>query len=274
LVETREALWRGVVPPPFRSRLAQWEEELEAGGLRPGSVSEYRTRVLSFLSYHINRLGREYGNRWYRFSSILFDPLKQREVKAMVKVARKPHYKALIGFLAQTGQRPAVVRGITWKMVDCKQHKPYGIAKAPEKLQDKEGVIVRDRRPYTFIVGRDAMSLLDQWPETAKRKAQGSFIFGLSDRHIHTIVAEAAEKAHVQDDSKKMMPDKAKLYRVHPDTFPTYWNGRVRDGGMTELQRKFMMGRDVSYEPRERDLFAIDRLLSAYRAAEPKLGIF
>jgi hypothetical protein len=118
------------------------------------------------------------------------------------------------------------------------------------------------------------MSLLNQWPETEKRKEKKTFVFRSSARQIHRIVAEAADDANVQADSKRIMPDKAKLYRVHPDTFPTYWNGRVRDGGMVELQRKSMMGRDVSYEPRERDLFAVDRLLSAYCTAEPLLAIF
>lgn len=271
MVETREALFR-LDPPPFRSRLTEWQKELEVE-LRPGSVQEYRKRVLSFLSYHIDRLGRKFGSRSYRVSSILFNPLEQREVRAMVEVARLPHYKALIGFFAQTGQRTRVVRGITWGMIDCEEHKPCAIARVPEKLKDKEGVIVRDRRAYAFIVGTDAMSLLDQWPETKNRKAKNDFVFGLSERQIHRIVAEAARDANIQADSKDVMPDKAILYRVHPDTFPTYWNGRVRDGGMPELQRKFMMGRDVSYEPRERDLFAIDRLLSTYGAAERLLAI-
>jgi integrase len=273
LVETREALFR-LDPPPFRSRLIEWQKELEVE-LRPATIQQYRMRVLSFLGYHIERLGREFGSRSYRVSSILFDPLQQREVKDMVEVAADPYYKALIGFLAQTGQRTAVVRGITWGMIDCEEHKPYGIAMVPPKLKDKDGATLRDRgSAYTFIVGKDAMSLLDQWPETKKRKEEKTFVFDSSARQIHRIVAYAAQSANVQADSQKLMPDKAKLYRVHPDTFPTYWNGRVRDGGMDELQRKSIMGRDVSYEPRERDLFSVDRLLSAYRAAEPLLAIF
>lgn len=118
------------------------------------------------------------------------------------------------------------------------------------------------------------MDLLDQWPQTEKRKAKGSFVFGLSERQMHRIVAEAAKDANVQEDLRRIMPGKTILYRVHPDVFPTYWNGRVRDGDMHEVQRRHMMGRDVRYETRERDLFAIDRLLAAYSKAEPMLGLF
>lgn len=260
LVETRDALFR-FDTPPSREKLNKWKEELIASKLRPGTVQQYRNRVLSFLSYHIDRLGKEYGNRSYRRSSILFDPLKQGEVKLMVEKAKHRHHKAVIGFLAQTGQRVAVLGGITWGMIDWTGWKPYGIASVLEKS-------------YRFVIGKDTMSLLDQWPETEKRKADGGFVFGLSERQIHRIVAEAADDANVQKDSRESMPDKTILYRVHPDAFPTYWNGRVRDGGMVELQRKHMMGRDVSYDPRERDLFSVDRLVAAYSKAEPKLSLF
>jgi integrase len=271
LVETREAFLRSD-SPPFWGRLKNWQDELIRANLRVGSVQQYRKRVLSFLKHYITWIGRGSGTGRYGGSSILFNPLKQGEVKGMIEVARKTHYKAIIAFLAQTGQRVAILRGIKWWMVDWKQWKPNGIVSVPEKLEDTKGRSVRTGRPYTFMIGKDAMDLLGQWRETEKRKAEGTFVFGLSYRQIHRIVAEAAQKARVQEDSSDL-PGTI-LYRVHPDAFPTYWNGRVRDGGMAELQRKHMMGRDVSHEPRERDLFAVDRLLPAYRTAERMLTIF
>ena len=273
LVETREALFR-FDPPPFRDKLVKWQDELIGSNLRVGSVEQYRKRVLSFLKHYVGWIGRGSGTGRYGGSSIFFEPLKQSEVKAMIEMARKPHYKAVIAFLAQTGQRVAVLKGVTWGMIDWKQWKPHGIVSVPEKLKDKKGRIVRTGRPYTFMIGKDTMDLLDQWPETEKRKAEQSFVFGLSERQIHRIVAEAADDADVQDDTRQTVPEGITLYRVHPDAFPTYWNGRVRDGGMHEVQRKSMMGRDVSDEPRERDLFAVDRLLPAYRTAERMLTIF
>jgi integrase len=272
LVETREALFR-FDPPPFRDRLAKWETELIDSKMRVGSVDQYKKRVRSFLNHYVGWIGRGSGTGRYGGSSIFFEPLKQSEVKAMIEVARKPHYKAVIAFLAQTGQRVAILAGIKWGIVDCEQWKPYGVASVPEKLEDSKGRTVRTGRPYTFVIGKDTMDFLDHCPETEKRKAEGTFVFGLSHRQIQRIVAEAAGDANVQADSKHMMPDKTILYTVHPDIFPTYWNGRVRDGDIPELQRKFMMGRDVSYEPRERDLFSADRLLAAYRKAEGMIAI-
>jgi integrase len=272
LVETREALWRAE-PPPFKDKLAQWQDGLIGSGIRIGSVREYRKRVLDFLKFHIHWIERSRtGLRGG--SSILFDVLKQEEVKAMVEKARKPHYKAVIGFLAQTGQRTHVLRGITWGMIDWTNGRPHGIASVPEKLEDRKGRTVRIGHPYTFVIGRDTMGLLDQWPQTEKRKAGGTFVFGLSERHIHRIVAEAANDANVQKDSGRIMPGKTVLYKVHPDAFPTYWLDRVKGGGMDRVQAKFMMGYDMGSEARERGSLRSDRLLSAYRKAEPMLGLF
>jgi integrase len=198
--------------------------------------------------------------------------VKTGEVKAMVKKARTPLYKAVIGFLAQTGQRTGVLRGITWKMIDEDKVKAYGIASIPMELKDKKGVTVREGVFYRFVIGKDTMILLHDWTQTEKRKEQGTFVFGLSERHLHRIVAEAAKKAGVQEDSHGM-PGRI-LYKVRPDAFPTYWNDRVRDSGMDKLQSKYMMGKDVSSEPRNRGLFQTDRLLLAYRKAEPMLDVF
>jgi integrase len=276
LNETREALAKEEDRPPFKDRLKQWQDKLMSERKRPGSVRTYRNVVLSFLRYHVDRIARESGTQLPRGSStrLLFDVLKQEEVRAMIDKARKPHHKAIIGFLAQTGQRSHILRAVKWGEdgLDWTTWKPYGVVSVSGPLKDRKEKVIPIAAPYKFVVGRDAMDLLDQWPETAKRKAEKTFVFGLSERQIHRIVAETADATGIQEDSQGI-PGTI-LYRVHPDAFPTYWNGRVRDGGVHELQRKFMMGRDVSHEPRERDLFAIDRLLSAYRAAELKVAIF
>ena len=280
LNETRETLLKED-RPPFKDRLKHWQDKLMSEPIlierkRGGSVRTYRNVVLSFLRYHIDRIGRESGTQLPRGASsrVLFDVLEQGEVRAMVDRARKPHHKAIIGFLAQTGQRTRILRGIKWGTdgLDWINWKPYGVVSVPEQLVDRKGKTIPIGTPYKFVVGKDAMALLDQWPETEKRKAEKTFVFGLSERQIHRIVAETAEATPgVQEDSEGI-PGTI-LYRVHPDAFPTYWNCKVRDGGMHELQRKYMTGRDVSREPRERDLFGIDRLLRAYQAAEGMLTI-
>lgn len=259
---------------PFRQQLRNWKDELIRSGKRNSSILTYRRVVLSFLKFHFDRIGKEYGirSKWGPAISPIFDVLEQEEVKAMVKKARKPLYKAVIGFLAQTGQRTGVLRGITWKMIDEEKVKAYGIASIPMELKDKKGATVREGDFYQFVIGKDAMILLHDWTQTGKRKEQGAFVFGLSERHLHRIVAEAAEDAGVQDDSHGM-PGRI-LYKVRPDAFPTYWNDRVRDSGMDKLQSKYMMGKDVSSEPRNRGLFQTDRLVLAYRKAEPMLDVF
>jgi len=140
------------------------------------------------------------------------------------------------------------------------------------ELKDKKGVTTREGDFYQFVIGKDTMILLHDWTQTEEKKEQGAFVFGLSERQLHRIVAEAAKKAGVQEDSRGM-PGRI-LYKVHPDSFPTYWNDRVRDSGMDRLQSKYMMGRDVSSEPRNRGLFQTDRLVLAYRIAEPMLDLF
>jgi len=275
LNETREALLK-VERPPFRDRLKQWQDKLMSEAIlierkRASSVRTYRNVVLSFLRYHIDRIGRESGTQLPPGASsrILFDVLNQEEVRAMVDKARKPHYKAVIGFLAQTGQRTHILRGITWGMIEGK---PHGIATVPEQLKDRKEKTIPIGTPYKFVVGRDAMDLLSQWPQTEKRKAEKTFVFGLSERQVHRIVAEAALAAGVQDDSKGIPG--AILYRVHPDAFPTYWFDRVKIGGMDRVQARYMMGYDVNSETRDRGSFQTDRLLSAYRDVEPMLAIF
>jgi integrase len=267
LNETRRAL-RKFERPPVKDGLKLWKDELIRSKL-DGSVRTYRKAIFSFLNYNGARIGKDYGSGLRRGPSHRFDPLKQEEVKTMVEKAREPRYKAVIGFFAQTGQRTRVLRGITWEMIKGKR---YGIASIPKRLQDKKGVAVRVGDPYKFVIGRDAMDLLNQWPETKKRRARGTFVFGLSDRQIHRIVAEAARDAGVQDWFKRRMPHRV-LYKVHPDAFPTYWKDRVREGRMDPVQSNYMMGHDTSSAARDTGLLQIDRLLLAYRQAEPMLDV-
>lgn len=202
--------------------------------------------------------------------------LKQREVKAMVRVTVKPQDKAVISFLAQTGQRVGVLTAITWRMI--RPLDSHGIASIPSRLDDKDGWNVRKgKTPHKYVIGTDTMNLLEKMPKTKQRRKEGGFVFDLSYRSMERAVERAARDANTQDWQPRRIPHRVS-HKVHPHSLRVYWKDRVTNAPaakrMDPIQSKHMMGRrPPASETYDRGLLEEDNLLKAYRRVEGRLRV-
>jgi integrase len=189
----------------------------------------------------------------------------QESVKKMVQTSDNPRNKFLIAFFAQTGQRIAIVTGMKRNMI-TEVASGHGLVKVPETFPNQRGDNVNELKlPYTFVVGRNTMRLLDQLP-----RYEGGWLLDISLRQIARIVDEAAGAIRIQ---KKEQTDVGRSWStVHPNSFRKYWKNQMKAAGTDLGLILHMMGQSIpkvlgSYEPTD------DALLKVYKKAESKLEV-
>ena len=135
-------------------------------------------------------------------------PFNQLDVKRMIRrLANAPKQsllitrrnRAVIAFLAQTGQKEGILAGITWEMVRegneaARRHRYPSHALIeidPEFPKNQLG------RRYRFVIGSDAMRLMERLPRPHIGK-----VF-MSVRTIGRIVDSAAKKCGLQREKER-----------------------------------------------------------------------
>ena len=243
---------------------------LEEGFSSNTAVLAYQT-LRSFCRWNEVNLGRtprgfkgrvEYGSSYV---------LSQEDVARMVGACKSLRDKALIAFLAQSGQRCGVVTALRLR------HVRYGLERGdyplivdvPPILRNVKGVNVNKLGDaYRFALGRDAIILLremleerkrwgeplddESWlfrsyasvrsgnskPVRASRKEKGG---PLTTAAIREIVYRVASEAGIQRKASE------KRYEVYPHSFRRYWNMRMQEAGLSEDLRDFMLGHRLPY---------------------------
>jgi integrase len=209
-------------------------------------------------------------------------PFNQREVKRMVglwanapkssrSIARRN--RAVIAFLAQTGQKESVLAGITWEMVHHGKESARRNGYPSYALVDIDSEFPDDQphRQYPFVIGSDTMRLMEELPRphTGKvfktSKGRGS----ISVRTIQRIVDETARRCGLQREKKRRYRG-WKSYQVTPEVFRKYWKFQMRSGGVEDRDLlNYMMGLGKSAS----DEWSDSHLLRKYRKAERKLVV-
>jgi len=206
-----------------------------------------------------------------------FEPyrvLSPSEVALMVNYAPSNRDKALIVFLAQSGQRVGVLTALRYSHVMSgfeKGEYPW-IIEIRAILRDGQGVNVNKLgESYSFAVGEDTILYLKRmiddremygdsiddksWlfrsysksiseggkktPVRVSRSTRGRALTSVS---IRDIVHEVAERAGLQRKASE------KRYEIHPHIFRRYWNMRMQEAGLSEDLRSFMLGHRLPYE--------------------------
>ncbi len=186
-------------------------------------------------------------------------------VKEMVRSCDSSRDKFVIAFLAQTGQRIGVLTAMRRNMI-TKVASGHAIVKVPPTLRNPRGENVNELElPYTFVIGRDTMRLLDELP-----LYEGGWLLNVSQRQMGRIVDEAARAVRIQQ--KKRTDIGRSWSTVHPNTFRKYWRNRMKEAGSESFLVMHMMGYKVpsvlgSWEPTD------EKLLKAYEKAESKLEV-
>lgn len=192
--------------------------------------------------------------------------LTQDEVKAMVDAMDSYRDKAVIAFLAQTGQRIGILTAI--KHSEIRHFGSRGLVEVPPTYSNQLGKNVnKSEVRYKFAIGEDTMRLLMEFP----KKWAGDWIFGITDRQMGRMVDEAATKTGIQEEIETKLGRAWHL--VHPNVFRKYWKHQMKLGGITDPDLlNFMMGHKLPYGAAY-DAFPDEDVLKAYRKAERHLKL-
>jgi integrase/recombinase XerD len=198
--------------------------------------------------------------------------LEQEHVRAMVDVMADPRDKAIIAFLAQTGQRIGVLEAIKHSEIKPIDHHglvdvPYPYYSAPTRTNPNGKNVNKGKVHYKFVIGEDTMRLLNDLPT----KEGGLWVFDLSRRQVHRIVRDAAEKIGIKDRKKTELG--RYMYEMRPRQFRSYWKRQMKNGGVTDRDLlNFLMGHKLPYKGAY-DQFPDRDLIEKYKQAEPQLKV-
>jgi integrase len=209
-------------------------------------------------------------------------PFNQADVKRMVGLwasgSRSDQWKArrnraVIAFLAQTGQKESVLAGITWEMVHDGKEAARGNRYPSHALIDIDSEFLKSRwrHGYQFVIGSDAMRLIEELrrPHVGKVFKTSRAKDSISVRTILRIVDEAARRCGLQREKTRRYRG-WKTHPVTPEVFRKYWKFQMRSGGVEDrdlLNYMMGLGKSPSDEWTER------HLLRKYRKAERKLAV-
>jgi len=246
---------------------------IEKGNSSKTAVLTYQC-LRSFYRWNNIILGRT--PRGFR-GRVEFEPyrvLTPSEIANMVNCVTSIRDKALIAFLAQSGQRVGVLTALRYSHVRLcleKDEHPL-IIEARAILRDERGVNVNKLgESYQFAVGDYTIRYLNIMIEERRKHGESlddeSWLFrsysksiskggkkipvrvsrstrgrALTSVSIRDIVHKVAERAGLQRKASE------KRYEIHPHIFRRYWNMRLQEAGLSEDLRNFMLGHRLPYE--------------------------
>jgi integrase len=246
---------------------------MDSEGQKESSAIQWYSVLRGFFTANDASLGR-YPD--FRVQSGLDETaaVTQDRVKRMVKSCDNPLDKFLIAFLAQSGQRIGVLTAMRRNMI-VGGASVHGIVNVPEQFQDPQGENVNTlERQYTFIVGRHTMQFLhdlDEWQSQKHSSYQEGWLFNLSKRTMGRIIDNAAQAVHIQE--KEHTKTRRWLSAIHPNAFREFYKETMIKAGSDPRCFVYMMGNRVPTVLGSSEPPAHDKLLEAYRKAEPKLGV-
>jgi len=215
----------------------------------------------------------------------------QQEVTQLVDIAGAFRDKAIIAFLAQSGQRVGILTGLRLGEIDVDQESPL-VVEVPAVLRNKHGVNVNKAQiAYRFALGEDTKNYLKLMVEDRIHRGEllsedswlfRSYSIRISDRiikkvklstpgeplsgsQIWKIVHDAATKRGVQ---KKF----GKRYLFHPHGFRRYWKHQLRMGGVDPNLLDHMMGHALPYGGAY-DRWTLEDIRSQYKRAENMVSL-
>jgi len=190
----------------------------------------------------------------------------QDEAKAMFDKMENLRDKALIAFLAQTGQRVGVLTAI--KHSEIEHVGSHGVVQVPPTYPNQlDRNVNKERVRYKFVIGEDTIGLLNE----LEKNSSSPWIFDLSQRQMGRIVDRAAREIGIQKDMETRLGRKMLL--VHPHTFRKYWKHQVREPLLDSDLVNYMMGHKPLYRGAYDHFTDNTDLVERYMKAERNLRI-
>jgi len=210
----------------------------------------------------------------------------QEEVAWLVDVAVNARDKALITFLAQSGQRISIVLSLRIEHVQISQPSPIAID-VPAILKNKHGVNVnKAQTPYEFAVGEDTKTYLELMIKERVDRGEPlepeSWLFRshserISEKRIRKVKLSTPGRPLSASQAGKIVRTAAakrgiqqrfgKRYLFHSHGFRRYWKHQLRIGGVDPDLLDYMMGHALPYGGAY-DRWTIEDIRGQYRKAE------
>ena len=258
----------------IKTKIVSYLQHLRQEGYGEGSMKTMFSHIRSFFMWHdlfINPSIWTTQSTLPDYEDTTKVKLTQAKVMRMIDVAKKPQHKAVIAFLAQTGQREAIVTALKWDHVTPAMKGSHAIVTVENPYPDRKGVNVNKiRSPFRFVVGSEAFELMNQLP-----KQDGGWVFNISSRQLLRVVEEAADGIGIQrvkQRRKSFNGKKGEWHKIHPHTLRGYWMGQMRKGQADKEVADYMMGHKVPYGGTY-ERFSNRELLANYRKAERYLTV-
>lgn len=266
LQRTLQQQAEGKPPEELEDKLLGFPRHLAGEGLGKGSAAQYYMVIRGYFRTNYVRLSPPLP-QWVKLAPDYEKGriLTQEEAKAMVDVMDSFRDKAVIAFLAQTGQKIGIMTAVKHSEIK-KEFDPHGLIEVPKEYPNRLGEDVNAESVYyKFVIGQDTMHLLKQFP----KEWAGDWIFDLSRRTMGRVVDEAATKAGIQEETPTKLGEAWHL--VHPETFRKYWRHQMKQGGVKDSDLlDYIMGYRVR---RGGGPFTDQEIIDAYRQAEPYLKV-
>ena len=144
-------------------KLKEWYAQHKSRGLASGTRMRAYTTIRSFLSWNDISLGRTpYPFR----AAVRYETLRiltADELSKMITIARMTRDKAIISFLAQSGQRSGILRAMRYGQVREQLEKQLDpiLIRIPGDFLDADGENVNKiREKYEFAIGKECAMFL------------------------------------------------------------------------------------------------------------------
>jgi integrase len=269
--------------PKLKEVIVEYYQRLRDEGLQPNSAMVTYSPILSFFSANyvtIKDLPKEMMTAQDNAWETNFIP-SQDQVRRMIESRSgkrdDKRDKAILAFLAQTGQRVGVLTAMRLEMIRKLESDKHGIVDVSPNFKNPRGENVNKFEVrYKFVIGEDTMQLIS---DLTDRKEGWLFEGGRSDkpgistRQINRIVDEAAKAVGIQRPIDTEIAGRH-MYVVHPHIFRRTWVERVTEGGMLETYREHMMGHKPPFGGTYIvGLLSDEKLVRAYAKAEARLSL-
>ena len=246
----------------------------EGGFLAQSSALQWFNVIRSF--FKVNNVPLPGVPRSLTISGSVYETnrlLTQDEVRGMFESCKKPEDKLIIAFLAQSGQREAILPSLKHDMIMVVDD--YGLVEVSPAHSDRYGSIVNKARVlYKFIYGPETNQLIDELP-----KNDGWIV----DFDWHRVV-ETVERAATDTGIQRIIERKngQRKFEVHPQIFRRYWKNQMREGHATEgmapdearVFLDYLMGHRIPYGGTyDSGVFQDKKILEGYKRARSKLNL-
>ena len=254
--------------------------------LSPGSKMSIYQAIRSFYTANRVMLGKK--PRTFRMS-VEYEPRKlytQNQVAQLVDAATNLRDKALITFLAQTGQRIGVVTSLRLRHINLDQPSPV-VVEVPAILRNSKGFNVNKAQTvYHFVFGEDTANYLRLMIRDREDRGESlspdSWLFRshsrwIRENTIHKVsrstpglplsISQAGLIVRMLAARRGIQEKFGKRYLFHPHGFRRYWKHQLRMGGVDPVLLDYLMGHVMAYGGAY-DRWTLEDIRGQYRRAE------